>query len=239
MNSGDSREVKVGKTIRLAGSAIELVALGKREPDALADFLQQFVFGASLGLDLWVETYKALGLESEFRQVDRLVFPEDKNLWFLPMVPGVTSNKIVAGHRRFGVNYWLYADDLDVSVPTHDRDANRDGPYIVGFRRNVEADEEFAGKSVNVLVKAGHKGICLPERLLLGAGYHVATGQHLDVKTATLCAGSHSVGGIVPHVDWSSGNRKVYVNHRNPDNSDGSLRSRSAVSYVSCLHSKA
>ena len=227
MNSGEMERLW-----KLQTSANSLVLEGKRDVDPLVQFLQKFVFGSELGVELWMETHKALGMEDEFKQaVKTLVFPDNQDIWYVPMVKGVTSNKIVAGHRKLGVNFYLYADDLDKAVPTHDRDANRDSSYIVGFRRNVEADEEFANKSANDLVKLNHKGICLPERLLLGAGFYVATGKHLDVKTTTLCSGSRDSGGYVPDVYWHHGRRKVYVYWCRPDGSSGGgLRSRSVVS---------
>lgn len=226
MNSGDAERLW-----KLQTSANSLVLEGKREADPLVQFLQKFVFGTDLNLEFWLEAHKALGLEDEFRRgAKKLVFPDNKNLWFLPMVPGVTSNKIVAGHRRLGTTYWLYADDLDKAVPTHDRDANRDGPYVVGFCRNVEADEEFANKSANDLAKLNHKGICLPERLLLGAGYHIATDQHLDVKTWTLCAGSRYRDGGVPFVRWDSDDRRVVVGWYSSAYRFDYLRPRSVVS---------
>ena len=225
MNSGDGERIW-----KLQTSANALVLEGKREADSYIQFLQNFVFGKDLGCELWLEAHKALGLEKEYLQgIKQLKFPAvDQNLWWLPMVQGVTSNKIVAGHRRFGVKYWLYADDLDTAVPTHDRDANRSGSYIVGFRRYVEADEEFANKSASQLITVNHKGITLPERLILGAGYHVATGQHLDVKNWTLCSGSRDRDGDVPFVRWHPGGRRVYVFWYCPGLSSDFLRSRSA-----------
>ena len=115
-------------------------------------------------------------------------------------------------------------------MPTHDRDPNRDGPYVVGFRRTVEADEENKDKSANQLAKANHKGITLPERLLLGAGFYVATGQHLDVVNWTLCTGSHYRDGDVPRVYWDSDDRKVVVDWCDPGGHGACLRSRSVVS---------
>jgi hypothetical protein len=222
---------EMDRWLKLQTRAGELVLGGQREVRPLLDFFQTFVYGTDLGPRLWLETYKALGLESEYQQaVAKLVFPDSQNLWYVPMVPGVTSNKIVAGHRRFGVKFWLFDEDLDSVVLAHDRDANRDGPYIVGFRRNVEADEEFANKSADVLAKVNHRGICLPERLMLGAGYYVATGgQHLDQEVITLCTGSRGRHDSVPHVNWGPDYRKVYVNYGSPDIAYGNLRSRSVV----------
>ncbi len=215
---------------KLQTSASSLVLEGKRNPDPLVEFLQKFVFGSDLGAELWLETSKALGLEDEYREAaKKLVFPEDQNVWFVPMAKGITSNKIVAGHRRLGVKYYLFADDLDKAIHTHDRDANRDGSYIVGFRSNVEADEEFKNLSANQLAERNHKGICLPERLWMGTGYYVATGQHLDIETATLCPGSRDCDGDVPSVGWDAGVREVDVDWYYPDDRYDSVRSRSVV----------
>lgn len=228
MNSG---EEKLLRLLKLQTSANSLALEGKRPLDSLdllIEAFQQFVFGKDLGVELWLETYKALGLEAEYREgTKKLFLPEDQKLWYLPMVPGVTSNKIVAGHRRSGAAYWLFNEDLDTVVPNHDRDANCNGPYVVGFRRNVEADDEFAEKSAVVLAGINHKGICLPERLLLGAGYHIATGQHLDLKVITLCTGSRSGDGDVPNVGWDSASRRVCVGWCRPDDANDVLRSRS------------
>lgn len=229
MNSGDEKLLRLWK---LQTSANSLVLEGKRPVDSLDPLikaLQQFVFGRDLGFDLWFETHKALGLEAEFRQAaSGLVLPDDKKLWYMPMVRGVTSNKVVAGHRRLGVKFSLYDEDLDNAAPKHDRDANRDGNYIVGFRCNVEADEEFADKSASMLEEISHKGICLPERLMLGAGYYVATGQHLDTRTWTLCAGSRGRSGDVPYVSFGPDDRYVRVDWCDLGDRYLGIRSRSA-----------
>jgi len=55
----------------------------------------------------WSETYKVLGMEAEYAEATKtLKLPErnDPSLWFLPMAKGVTSNKVVAGHKSLGVN---------------------------------------------------------------------------------------------------------------------------------------
>jgi len=179
----------------------------------------------------WLLTYQKLGMEAEFVGVTKkLVIPTNPGLWICPMIPGVTPNKVVAGYRGQKVKVWTYHDDLDAHVTKNDRDPNRDGAYVIGFRRTIEADEENKGKSANVLAQVNHKGIVLCEHLLLGFGYYVTTYQHLDVKTRTLCAGSRFSGGCVPSVAWFSDYREVFVGWCNLGDSDGHLRSRSAVS---------
>lgn len=177
----------------------------------------------------WPLTYLKLGMEAEAEAAKKIVLPpRDTLIWWVPMVQGTTSNRIVSGMRNLGVGFYLYEDDLDVAVPTHDRDPNRDGSYVIGFRRTIEADEENKNLSANQLKERNHKGITLPERLLLGAGFFVATGQYLDVKNETLCAGSRFSDGRVPHVHWPPGPRKVCVSWSHPDHCHHLLCSRSA-----------
>jgi hypothetical protein len=180
----------------------------------------------------WPLTYAKLGMEAEYTEVSKkFVFPPtNPNLWIVPMFPGVTPNKIVSGYRNLGVDVYTYRDDLDTDVTQNDRDPNRDGAYLIGFRRTIEADEENANKSASQLAKVKHKGIVLCERLLLGFGFYVTTGQPLDVKNQTLCTGSRDAHGDVPNVYWNPDSRKVYVYGCNPDYRGGSLRSRSVVS---------
>lgn len=229
MNSG-TREEKVGRMIKLTGSAIELVAQGKREPDDLNDFLQKFVFGNALPDLDWQKTYDTLGMSAEYAEaIKTLGVHENPNLWVVPAVKGVTCNKVVAALRSLDGIY-TYVDDLNKDVPTNDRDPNRDGSYAISFLRTIEADEENKNKSANVLAQGGHKGITLLERLLMELGYFLTTGQHLDVKNITLCAGSRDSDGNVPGVYGSSGARGVYVGCCSSGHAGGSLRSRSVVS---------
>lgn len=176
----------------------------------------------------WPLTYEKLGLTAEYAEASKkLVLPEENsNLWVCPMVPGVTPNRVVASYRKLKVDVWTYYDDLDANVHKNDRDPNCDGAYLAGFRRTIEADDEFANKSANQLAEIGHQGIVLVERLVLGFGFFVTTGQHLDVKTATLCTGSRDGDGCVPRVVWSSGLRRVCVFWCSPSSSYDSLRSR-------------
>lgn len=206
------------------------------EPERMARLVAYAKAGAPLQaamlLDInWAETYKALGMLDEYTKAAKtLVIPSDPSLWVMPVVKGITSNKIVAGHKKLGVKFYLYADDLDVAVPTHDRDPNRDGSYVVSFRRTFEADEENKNLSANQLKERKRKGITLPERLLLGAGFYVAIGQHLDTQSITLCTGSRYSDGGVPYVDWRSGSREVYVLWYSPGHVHDDLRARSEVS---------
>lgn len=175
-------------------------------------------------------TYEKLGMTAEYEAAaKKLAIPSaNSSLWMPLMVPGVTPNKIVAGYRSMEVQVYTYRDDLDAYVEKNDRDPNRDGAYYVGFRRTIEADEENRSLSATVLAERKHRGDTLCERLLLGFGFFVTTGLHLDVKTWTLCAGSRSRDGGVPGVRWYPGVRGVDVGWCYPGYSCDFLRSRSA-----------
>ena len=172
-------------------------------------------------------------MEAEYAEaVKKLAFPpENQDLWVVPMIPGVRSNKVVSTYRRLKVNVYVDWDDLDAKSIKNDRDPNRNGAYLIGFKRTIEADGENANKSANQLVEAKHKGIVLCEQLVLGFGYYVTTGQHLGVKNITLCSGSgsrYSSGGV-PVVYWVPNDGEVCVDWRGSGYSSGTLRSRSVL----------
>ena len=180
----------------------------------------------------WRKVYEFLGMTAEYDEFAKTQadFNADKSLWTIPVVKGVTCNKVVEALKSRDVAFYLYANDLDKAVTENDRDPNRDGSYAIGFARKVEADEENKNLSADQLKEQNHKGITLLERLLLELGYFMATGQHLDARNITLCSGSRYSDGNVPYGHWNSGNRKVYVYWSNPVNRNVILRSRSAVS---------
>ena len=196
---------------------------------ALAMALLPSVSNLSDDID-WQKAYKVLGLEVEYAEFTKAGgVKEDPNLWVVPVVKGVTCNKVVATLRNLKVNVYTYVDDLDNGVPTNDRDLSNSS-YAISFARAVEADEANKNLSANMLKKRDHKGITLLERLLLELGYFMATGKHLDERNATLCTGSRNSDGYIPYVYWSSVYRLVSVGCCSPGGRGGGLRSRSAVS---------
>ena len=122
---------------------------------------------------------------------------------------------------------WKWTDDDLDKIVQSERTA-KDGTYAVWFRDVVEADEELKNLSANDLKEKGIPGITLEERLLMELKYFKETGNHLDIKSWTLCSGSRCSSGGVPGVDWRSGGLGVDWYH--PDNADDRLRSRRAVS---------
>lgn len=226
MNSGEAERLW-----KLQTSANALVLEDKRDPGTLLEFLQKFVFGSDLSGEVWAKVYEYLGMSAEYADFAKSnPVLDNPSLWTVPVLKGVTRNKVVVALRKLGVNMYLYAEDLDTEIPINDRDPSRDGSYAVSFRKNVEADEEFKNLSANDLKNRDHKGITLLERLLLELGYFLATGKHLDEKNWTLCTGSRNRDGNVPSVNWDPGYRGVDVDWYSPDRFSGSLRSRSVVS---------
>jgi len=122
---------------------------------------------------------------------------------------------------------WKWTDDDLDKIVQSERTA-KDGTYAVWFRDVVEADEELKNLSANDLKEKGIPGITLEERLLMELKYFKETGNHLDIKSWTLCSGSRGSGGRVPGVGWGSGGLRVGWYH--PDGAYDCLRSRRAVS---------
>jgi len=174
----------------------------------------------------WLRVYRELGMEAEFTAAAASLSCEDKpGFWSVPVLKGVTPNKVVAIFRRLGVTAYVYIDDLDKAVTTNDRDPGN-GSYVIRVASNVEADPELADKSANDLAKQGIKGATLLERLLLELAYFLATGDHLDKGSATLCSGSRGSGGFVPSVGWDADARGLYVYWCSPESRCGDLRAR-------------
>jgi hypothetical protein len=190
------------------------------------------VFFPQTGID-WLRVYRELGLEAEFvAALPGLNQTVGENLWWVSVITGVTPNKVVTWFRNRGANVYTHYGDLDDTVSTNDRDP-ANGSYVVCFRQTIEADSDLVDKSANMLTREGVKGITLLERLLLGMGYFLQTGDHLDKQNITLCSGSCYCGGgvgLVPSVDWRVDDCRLYVGACNPDGRAGHLRTRAVVS---------
>lgn len=175
----------------------------------------------------WVRVYKALDMKFE---PGELATEADPLYWDVYVQKGVTPNKVIAAFRQLGVDVYTYVDDLDGCVSTNDRTPT-DGSYRVRFCKTVEADPKLANKSAEDLKVEKIVGITLLERLLLGLGYFLATGSHLDIENVTLCSGSRNSDGLVPGVYWSAySRRELYVDWCSVQCRDSYLRSRAVVS---------
>lgn len=133
----------------------------------------------------------------------------------------LTSALLQKCKDRFPV--WSYLDDKELGrqfPPPKNQ-------TIRYFRKNVEADSEFANMSADDLEKAGHVGITLRERIIMERQYFDETGKHLDIENWTLCSGSRNSVGYVPLADWDDDKFRVCWFLR--DFQGSYLRSRQAI----------
>jgi len=181
----------------------------------------------------WFKVYEVLGMSAgyiKFAKANEVALVAKSGLWTVPILKGVTCNKVIATFKKLKVDVYQYINDLDADVTENDRDPNKTGPYAVSFAANVEADENLKNLSANQLKKQNVKGVTLLERLVLELGYFLTTGKHLDEKNVTLCSGSRDSVGRVPYVNWRVDARRLGVRWCNPDDADDDLRARAVVS---------
>lgn len=118
------------------------------------------------------------------------------------MPSAMTLNRIVEIMRaKFDV--WIHAefgDDIDTAVPHNTRANGR--TYAIWVRDQVESDEEFRNTSAIDLEARDVPVMTLLERLLYGMFRFHQQRDHLDVIGGTLCAGSRTLSGKVPCVEW-------------------------------------
>jgi len=112
---------------------------------------------------------------------------------------------------------WEYDNDLDVAIPTNDRDP-KNGSYAVWVKDARGADDDLENFSADDLAEKGIPGITMLERQLLEADYFWQRGEHLDQQNWTLCSGSRDRDGSVPHVNWNDWFRVNWASRstRNP-----------------------
>ena len=178
------------------------------------------------------KSYGLLGLAREYAEFQKEFSPieEVPDRWALPMVKGVTCNRVASTLRQAGSGFSSYYEDMDEAVPTNQRDPNRDGSYVASVKAVVEADEENKNQSAQQRGEQGCQDITLAERLFLELVYSLKTGKHLDIQNWTLCAGSRDAGGYVPSVSFVPGSGEVYVDWGSLSDHSGGLRARSVVS---------
>ena len=100
--------------------------------------------------------------------------------------------------------------------------------YAVWCRNQKEADKENRNETANHFKQ--NKCLTLEERLIFEGLYFAETGEHLDGKCYTICAGSRDHDGRVPGVSWDPADRRVRVHWCYADNRYSDSAVRSAVS---------
>lgn len=109
----------------------------------------------------------------------------------------------------------------------HDRTPAKS--YAIFIRDRKEPDEELADKSYNLLRVENVKTMTLLERLILELKYYNETGEHLDIQTTTLCAGSRYSNIGIPAVLWDEGKENLVVLEYGWESRGSALRAREVV----------
>ena len=175
----------------------------------------------------WERFYRdALGLSVD---LSALRIPDKKEGfdWLIVVVPGVTIERVLSVCAKY-FKVWRWTNDNLDQLTESVRSAPTD-PYAVWVRPRIEADEEHKNKSYNDLQKDGISGITLLEYLLLHLQHFIATGQHLDEKSITLCSSSLYRYGSVAYAGWGPGSGELYVNWYSRDGAYVGLRVREVV----------
>jgi len=181
--------------------------------------------------DEWKRVYVALGMRAEFRHYggSLSIVPRD-DVWAVPVIQGVTIDRIMTALLRRGVIICTYVDDFEAAHMNDDRDSKSDS-YVVHFRKTNVADTELAGLSADDLRTGGIRGITLIERLLLEAWCCIVRDDRLDADgSETLCAGSRISHGRVPYVCRDAKyDRELYICGAHPGYKDARLRARAVI----------
>lgn len=200
-------------------SVSKMVGDGVRRPEDVSKLLASIIDSPVPYID-WLKTYAVLGmyeeglLEAFCDFVKRHKTKACPDLWFTPVIDGLTCGKVVATSNRVGMDVWTLEADLDAIAPKNDR-SPKGHSYAVGLARAVEADERanhiLASKMLNCFGR--RMGATLLERLLIGLGYFLTTHRHLDERSITLCSGSAELGGNNPTVYYERAIDRVYVGY--------------------------
>ena len=174
-------------------------------------------------LSIWNEFYK----EIFGKKIDiPFVFvPEDKDYFDFPIIIiGIKIQELYDKCKELFSCRSLRDGDLDEMIISS---RSREQTYVVWIRDRIEADEELKGLSAKDLSKRNISGITLEERLILELNYFWRTGNHLDIKSITLCSGSCYIDGGVPGVYyWQGCNQELRIIWCHPEYQHFSVRSR-------------
>lgn len=145
---------------------------------------------------------------------------DDKKYFKITDTPNKKTSDIIKECKDLFPVYVYRGESADTEFPPPKKETTR---Y---FKKNVEADEEYANMSADDLEKKGIQGITLRERLLMEIKYFKETGKHLDNLNWTLCSGSCYSDGRVPCAGWCGG--RLEVDWRSVGDRISSLRARVA-----------
>lgn len=105
---------------------------------------------------------------------------------------------------------------------------NPDTHYVLWVRDSVESDENLVGISAHNLRAMSVSTITLVEEMVFECRFFHDTGNHLNVRSVTLCGGSHMLDGKVPGVVLEHGSMTM-LSLFDPSEDGPSLRAREVV----------
>ena len=202
--------------------------IGKKKK--LAKEVRNILFGSNSNSELildWQNFWK--GIDGKEHNFSNIVIPDKpEGNWRLLIIDDITIKSLYAKCKeRF--KCWRWTNDNFDKIVTYNECDAKNGAYAIWARDEVEADENLKNKSANDIKAIGIKTETLAERLIHELKYFQETSKHLDIKNATLCAGSRYSDGYVPCVSWSDDGR-LRVHLCSTDGCHDNLRSREAVS---------
>jgi len=206
----------------------ELSSKGKLRRDLAEFFRRRYAaWPHTINVASWTDFYyRIFSKEVDLSGLSVPAQP-DYPCWPIVIVPGlVTNNEVFDASKRLFGDAWRYVDNLNTVLDVVERPK---GPYVVWVKALVEVDQDLANTSADQIMERKLNTITLLERFVLGLKYYDETGQHLDVKNWTLCAGSRFADGSVPYVCWSPTLRKLGVHRCSSRGADPGVRARAAV----------
>lgn len=128
--------------------------------------------------------------------VDTSIISNIKYRWVV-FIPKDLTVKDVWNVLPFHKHLFL-ADSVNSIGLKNKRETKKD--YIFSVRNNIEASDELRFNSIDDLID--HESMTLLERLILELSHFEKTGNHLDIKSNTLCLGSVGSNGYFPCLTW-------------------------------------
>ncbi|KKP98189.1 MAG: hypothetical protein US25_C0006G0002 [Candidatus Moranbacteria bacterium GW2011_GWE1_36_7] len=184
---------------------------------------------ADVQLDIiidWQDFYrKTFGGFCDYSNVRIPEKPEGE--WRLLIIEDLSLEQLYAKCKELFPCWRWTNDDLDKKVTWNERNA-KDGVRAIWVKDVQEADENLKNLSADDIQEKGVKTETLAERLIHELKFFNETGNHLDIKNVTLCAGSRRSDGLVPRVVFDGD--RMDVDWYRSDGASGGLRSREVVS---------
>lgn len=163
----------------------------------------------------WSQVYDFLHMSPEYScEISQLSVLESEDTFVVPVIKQLTLERLVLALEREDSPFRIRIDQVDYAKIKHDRDP-RNGSYTVAFHRGVSLASQSSANRLEM--KWGILGATLLEEILLEIGYFMATRQHLDAETYTLCPGSRDQYGQIGIVDWCELLHGLYIDWRNPN----------------------